>query len=154
MIIDNINNAHFYYGLGPRMQEALKYLEETDLSSLPPGMHEIKGKEIYAIVQDGSPRRLEDAVWEAHNRYSDVQFIASGQERMGYANMETMKSMEITDEYDEEKDIIKFRGEGDFFLAEAGTFVIFMPQDAHMPSIALADPAQERVRKVVVKVLA
>ena len=41
-------------------------------------------------------------------------------------------------------------GEGDRVTAAAGTFVVFFPHDAHMPGLALGEPAP--VRKVVVKV--
>ena len=49
------------------------------------------------------------------------------------------------------KDFIKLEGEGEFLRLDAGTFVILAPQDAHMPGMAVDEPAP--VKKVVVKVL-
>ena len=150
MVIDNLKNAPHYRCLGPGIAAALRFIAGADAAQLELGRHDIRGDEVYALVQEYETKLQDTAVWEAHRKYIDVQYIASGVERMGYANLDTMKGMEITSEYDPAKDVVKFRGQGDFFLAEAGTFAIFWPQDAHMPSIAVSQPA--KVRKVVVKV--
>ncbi|MDO8682479.1 MAG: YhcH/YjgK/YiaL family protein, partial [Armatimonadota bacterium] len=143
-------NASLYYGLGSKIEAALKYLQNTDFSALEPGRYDIQGTEIYALVQDYETKPMGTSVWEAHRKYIDVQYIANGAERMGCANIEDMKGFKITSEYNEAKDVMKFEGEGDFFLAKAGTFAIFMPHDEHMPCMAVSDP--QPVRKVVVKV--
>jgi YhcH/YjgK/YiaL family protein len=69
---------------------------------------------------------------------------------MGYANLETMAGYRIVSEYDAAKDVVKFEGRGDFVTAGPGTFVVFTPEDAHMPCVAVN--GSELVRKVVVKV--
>jgi len=43
-------------------------------------------------------------------------------------------------EYDEVKDFQALQAEGDFITVRPGMFVIFAPQDAHMPNIAGAEP--------------
>jgi YhcH/YjgK/YiaL family protein len=152
LVIDNIRNAGLYYGLGRGIEAALRFLENTDLERAAIGRQDIRGDDCYALIQEYETKPCEDGVWEAHRKYTDVQFIVSGEELMGYANLDTMSGMKITAEYEEPKDVLKFEGEGDFLRCGAGTFVIFTPHDAHMPTIAVADPL--RVRKVVVKVLA
>jgi YhcH/YjgK/YiaL family protein len=54
--------------------------------------------------------------------------------------------------YDEAKDFLSLQGEGkgDFFIVREGTFVILLPQDGHMPGIAVSTP--QPVKKCVVKV--
>jgi YhcH/YjgK/YiaL family protein len=42
------------------------------------------------------------------------------------------------------------QGDGDYVTVGAGSFVIFFPEDAHMPCMAAGEPA--KVKKVVVKV--
>ena len=152
MIIDSIKNASLYYALGDRIAAALKYIEGADLPSLPKGRHEIQGDEVYALVQDYLTKPKDAALWEAHRKYIDIQFVVSGTERMGYTSLETMTAVHPAPEYNEVKDVVKFDGEGSFFIAEPGTFAIFAPQDAHMPGINVS--GSEPVRKVVVKVLA
>lgn len=150
MVIDNIKNARLYYGMGKEIEAALRYIERADLRGIEIGRHDIHGDACYALVQEYETKSPGD--WEAHREYTDVQFIVSGEELMGYANLDTMNGMNITSEYDETKDVMKFKGDGDFLRCGEGTFAIFTPRDAHMPQIANGDP--QMVRKVVVKLLA
>jgi YhcH/YjgK/YiaL family protein len=53
-------------------------------------------------------------------------------------------------EYNEEKDRYIPQGEGSFVRLLAGMFGVYMPEDAHMPNMAVGQPAP--VKKVVVKV--
>ncbi len=147
MIIDNISNASQYYSLGPRIKLALEYLQRFDAESVPPGRYEISGDEVFALVQDYATKPREAKRWEAHRDYIDVQFVASGSELMGYADRSALGPAE----YDSVKDIEFPDGEGGEFLrVPAGTFVIFTPDDAHIPGVSIDGP--EEVRKVVVKV--
>lgn len=149
MIIDKIENACFYYGLGDRIERGLKYLEKTDLSEVENGKYEIEGENLFFSVQDYQSKPLVEAKFEAHKKYIDIQFIIKGQERLGYGNIEDFSPV---GGYDEEKDIVFLKGEGDFALGKEGYFLIFTPQDAHMPSVCIDEP--QYVKKAVVKVLA
>jgi len=146
MIADDIRNASLYACSSPGIAAALNYLAATDFSSVEPGRYEIGGG-CYCIVQDYETAPREQKRYEAHRKYVDVQFIASGQELIGYANTWTLRAVE---DYDEAGDVAWFEGEGGFVMARAGTFVILFPDDAHMPGVAMAEPVA--VRKVVAKV--
>jgi YhcH/YjgK/YiaL family protein len=148
MILDTLNNAAGYFGLGERLARGLAYLRETDLRALAPGQYEIEGSDLFAIVQDYATKPLAQGRWEAHRRYIDIQYVVEGVERFGFASTERLK---IVSE-EEAKDVVWFEGEGDFFALREGMFAILKPQDAHMPGIAVCEPAP--VRKVVVKVRA
>ena len=146
MIIDSIDNAKSYLGISQKIATALKYLSETDFSQLELGRHEI-GDGSFCVIQDYMTAPRNQKRWEAHRRYIDVQFVASGVEHMGWAQIDTLQ---IIENYNEQNDIEWFDGKGDFVTARTGTFVIVFPHDAHMPGVALEQP--ELVRKVVVKV--
>jgi YhcH/YjgK/YiaL family protein len=146
MIFDTLENALRYTGLGSGLPAALKYLLETDLASLPLGRTDLDGKRLYVLVQEFTTKPLEQGKWEAHRRYIDVQYVASGQERMGFANLCTMQ----LGEYHPEKDFQALNGTGNQVDVFAGAFVIFFPEDAHMPGLCVDQP--EPVRKVVLKV--
>lgn len=148
MIFDILKNASLYYGLGERMKAGLQWLENADPNALEPGRYDILGDDCYALVMTYDTKLPEQASWEAHRRYIDIQYIASGAERMGYANLAALAT---TVPYDESKDAELLKGVGDFVTAGAGTFVVFQPEDAHMPSVAVDSPAP--VKKAVVKVL-
>ena len=147
MIIDRIENTSMYSGLAPRLAVALAYLRDTDFSCVEPGRYDIDGDEIYALVQAYTTKDVSKGLWEAHRRYIDVQYVAGGNERMGYANL---GDLTVSREYEDKDDFLLLQGEGDFLTMPAGTFIILGPQDAHMPQIAVGKPCE--VTKVVVKV--
>ena len=50
MIIDQLQNAEQYYGLGTGIEAALRYLHETDFKNVVPERYSIDGDQVYAIV--------------------------------------------------------------------------------------------------------
>lgn len=148
MIADNIKNAHFYYNIEENYRIALEFLKNNDLITMPEGKYSIKNDEIYAIVQQYTTKIEAEGKLEAHRKYTDIQYIVSGEEKLGYSNIDNFIP---TTDYDEEKDIIFGKGETSFIKAKAGDFLIFTPQDAHMPCICIDEPTF--VKKVVIKIL-
>ncbi len=149
MIIDRLKNAALYKNHDEKIGKALAYLASQDFTKIAPGRYAIEDDAIYAMVQRYETKPQEVKVWEAHRRYIDVQYVASGVESMGYAHLDTL---EETQAYSEETDFCLLAGSGDYVTASAGMFVIFFPEDAH-------NPCQQHLRssqvvKVVVKVLA
>jgi YhcH/YjgK/YiaL family protein len=147
MVFDQLENAAQYVSLHPRLAKAFDYLRGTDLAQLSIGRHDIVGDEVFALVQEYRTRADAEGFWESHRRYIDVQYVASGAERMGYANIGKLKARQA---YDVDKDLLIYDGQGDFFVVTAGMFTIFKPQDAHMPCLSPGEPTT--VRKVVIKV--
>jgi len=148
MIIDNINNSHKYYGLGDKIKKALIFLKENDFSAMKNGNYEIDGSDIYAVINRYETKPIEQDLWEAHRKYIDVQFIASGFEKIGYSPMEKLT---VSKEYNEEKDISWLSGNGDFLTVKENMFAVFYPGDGHMPG--RTESASNKVLKVVVKVI-
>jgi YhcH/YjgK/YiaL family protein len=148
MILDELRNAPLYRSISPRMAQALDFLQKTDFARLEPGRRAVQGEEVFALVLALETKPKGAAIWEAHRRYIDVQYVFEGAERMGRADVRALKP---SGEYDAEKDLLKLKGRGDFFTVPAGTFVIFWPHDAHLPDVALKAP--QPVKKAVVKVL-
>lgn len=148
MIVDRLDNAALYFGLGERITSALRYLKDNDCTKLPVGKIPIRGEQIFALVQDNTTKPRDQGVWEAHRKYIDVQFVAAGVEEMGYANISTLT---VKTPYEEKVDYVLFEGTGSFVTVPAGSFTIFFPGDGHIPGSAV-DGKPAAVRKVVVKV--
>jgi len=149
MILDQINNAELYYGLGARIEAGLRFLKTADLAHLPPGKNEIRGKELFAMVSEYETKApTPGSKWEAHRRYIDVQYVVEGLEAIGY---QCVANMEIVAPYDEASDALFLRGSGSRLVLGRGNFAIFWPQDAHQPCLSAHGP--QAVRKIVVKVL-
>lgn len=147
MIIDKLKNASLYYGVNERIAKALKYLENTDLSEFQNGRYDIDGDNIFVLVQDYNTKPLSEGKFEAHKKYIDIQYIIKGKEKLGYVYVHKLNP---STDYDEVKDIMFFEGEGDFITADEGAFVIFYPEDAHMPGIE--SKTSDYVKKAVVKI--
>ena len=148
MIIDTLDNAARYSGLGDGIASALRYLTDNDCTKLAAGKIPIRGDQVFVLVQDNTTKPREQGVWEAHRMYVDVQFVASGIEEIGYANIETLTKKKP---YNDEHDYELFEGSGSFVTVTAGSFAIFFPEDGHMPGCAV-DGKPAPVRKIVVKI--
>lgn len=143
MIIDRIENAALYGGLGERIALALASVR----TKREPGRYELDGDKVVVLVQQYQTKPMSEGKWEAHRKHIDVQYVAAGVEKIGWANINRLK---VTEPYDDAKDVAFYKGDGDFVTVPAGSFVILFPEDAHMPCTALDKPSP--VTKVVVKV--
>ncbi len=146
MIKDKLENAQIYYGLSKDLETGLKWLKNNNLKNLSDGRYEISDK-IYANIQTYETK--EDALYEAHRNYIDIQYIVKGEEKIGVTNY---SNCETATPYDKEKDIefLNNMSSEQYIPLYAGEFMLLYPQDAHKPSIRLHK--KSNVQKVVVKV--
>ena len=151
MIFDSAKNLDFYKSLGVdgRYEKAVDFLKNTDLESLAPGKYEIDGKNVFANVTEYTTVPWEEAKYEAHHNYTDIQYMISGSETMTYARID-----ELTEKvpYNEEKDVVFYDNEnpGLKVVVKAGEYMIFNPWDGHTPKAAAGEPAM--IKKVIVKI--
>ncbi len=151
MIVDNIQNYARYSYLPPRIVRAIEYIGSTDFTFVENGQYELDGKNLVSIVNRYKTKLPEQAVWESHRKYIDVQFVAGGEEQFGYAPLS--KAPPVKTPYSDEKDVIFYEPGTEIFSAPAGTFMIFYPEDVHAPALAIGNPPKPaEVVKVVVKV--
>lgn len=130
--------------LNARVIEGLVYLNSVDFTKIEDGRHEIN-ENMYVNVQTYQTK--DDALFEAHRDYIDIQYVIEGEEKIGVTPYSQCTEA-IT--YDKEKDIEFLNGHGEFYPLHKGEYMILYPQDAHKPSISLNN--QSTVRKAVVKV--
>lgn len=146
MIIDTLENAGKYTSLHPRFAQAFEYLKSIDLNTIEPGKFEIDGKDLHASVSAKEGVKTEDAKFEAHNSYIDIQVCISGKEAMGWKPR--AKCVDPKGEFNAEKDVIFYNDQPDmYFTLNDGQFVIFYPEDVHAPMIG-----EGVIKKLVVKV--
>jgi len=148
MIADTLKNKYLYESISPRIKTALEYIAATDFSVMNTGKYELDGANLFVLVQeyDSVPRK--QGIWECHQKYIDIQYIAEGIEQIGVNNID---KMQVTTEYNPEKDIAFLSGDGDYVTFSKGSYGIFFPEDAHQPRIA-PDDVPAKVKKVVVKI--
>ncbi len=151
MIFDSAKNLDFYRTLGVegRYAKAVDFLQNNDLENLAPGKYEIDGKDVYANVTEYTTIPWEDAKYESHHNYTDIQYVITGSETMTYAPVEELKEKVP---YNEEKDVVFYDNEnpGLKVVVKAGEYMIFNPWDGHKPKAAAGEPAP--IKKVIVKI--
>lgn len=148
MILDNIENYKKYEDLNKNFQKAFEFLKREDLGTLEVGKYEIHGKNVFAMVQEYETKDLENAKYEAHRKYIDIQYLIEGSENMGY---ESLDKLQVSSLYSEENDFMLLTGEPRLILFKEREFFILFPEDAHMPGIFQKE--KSKVKKVVVKVI-
>jgi len=146
MIIDSLQNAATYLTLHPRFQRAFEFIQSPEFLTLPAGKYELEGKQLYVGIDEYTTKAEGKGKWESHRKYIDIQLLIQGSERIYISPLEKMQQ----GEYDSAKDFLPLFGQGEFLTLTPGQFMIFFPQDAHMPSMAIDTPAP--VKKAVVKV--
>ncbi len=130
----------------PKIQKAIEYLKNTNFNNLPDGKINIDN-EIWANLQTYYTK--EDALFEAHRKYIDIQFMLAGQEKISVCDYKNCTT-EIA--YDEDKDIEFLTANSwDDIEMKTGDFLILYPENAHKPSISINNEVHH-VRKLVIKV--
>lgn len=149
MILDQLENWSLYFKRESRIGRAFHFLTREFDPDSPEGRIDIEGDGIFALPQSYQTRPTEQARFEAHRQYIDIQLVLSGAEGMGWAFAGDLK---ISEEYDRDRDVLFFESPGNFTRLEVfpRSFALFYPSDAHAPGLAL--PGWEKVKKVVVKI--
>ena len=147
MIYDRLDQIERYKGLQPRLYKALELLRDTDFSKIPDGTYEVEGRDLFYFVQSYDNKPDNDTP-EAHRKYADIQFLISGQEKMGVGALEDMTDLA---EARPEGDIWFYHGPMDYVSLVPGKFGLVFPCDAHAPGISFTG-VPEHVRKAVFKV--
>lgn len=148
----SINKRDFanYYHKNPRhWQQAFQFLKSANLNELPIGKQELEGEHLFVSVAEYYGKQKPDALYEAHKKYIDIQYIIEGEEIIG---LTTLDKVTIKEAYNEEKDITFYDFEGGEYLkATPKNFFLFFPEDVHRPSITAGDSIL--IKKIVVKIL-
>jgi YhcH/YjgK/YiaL family protein len=147
MIFDSINNLKLYTGLGSDFKAVCDFVAGKDFEKMAAARYDFVNG-IYYTVQNYKTRSESEALFETHRKYIDLQYMVKGRERHYVTHVSALKP---NGEYNEERDMDFYDGEGDSLVLKTGFFVIYFPDDGHKPNISLAkDP--ENIIKVVFKI--
>ena len=131
MIKDSLINAEKYYNLSEGIKKALCYIKEQNLSALADGKYLIDGEKFYININTYTTK--DSADWELHKKYIDIQYIISGEEKIGLCSRK-YSSDKIP--YVPERDIEFLDGAGgDYITMETGDFMIILPDEIHKPGV-------------------
>ena len=104
---------------------------------------------MFVNIMSYDSRPLEQCRFESHQKYVDLQYTIRGTEGIEYADI---NGLETDGLYCSDSDLQFYRPPKitSTLAIEGNTFVIFFPNDAHRPQIALGKPAP--LKKLVVKI--
>jgi biofilm protein TabA len=151
MVVTDLDHMAEQVAMTPAMKKALAWLKKNQGKDLPDSRLEIDGDNVYVMIQRYNtiaatdPQRL-----EAHKKYIDVQFVAAGEEVIGWALAYRLTE---TVAYDAAKDVWLGTMPARDVTAtrlSPGQAAILWPTDAHAPRLAAGSPAF--VKKFVIKV--
>ena len=121
--------------------------DSKKLNELAPGKYPIDGENAYASITLGPPKKLEDAKWESHRKYIDLQYVISGKIQLGLA---PLSIAQVIVPYDAGRDGANYTAEGKYFEATPKNFFLFFPNDVHRPDIKV--DGYDIIKKLVIKI--
>ena len=149
---ETVNPIDFYeqYSKNKEQWNAMfKWLEETDLLTIPAGKHPIEGTTLVVSVEDSQNGPLEKRGTESHRQKIDFQYAVKGIERFGIIDHETS-----TPNCEYRPDVIHYDYNVDkarFYDSTPDKFFLFFPEDWHIAKIA-NDTDDQNIRVIVVKI--
>ncbi|WP_332705661.1 N-acetylneuraminate anomerase [Plesiomonas shigelloides] len=149
MIFGHIQQPHTYAYLPAALKQAIHYLQQTDMQSLPVGRHDIEGDLLYVNVMAFDTQPAEQKQAEVHQEYIDIQYLITGAERIGFG-LENIDNP-VAKAYDADNDyylVASVRDESEVLL-EPGMFAVFFPEQPHKPGCCIGQPAA--LKKAVIK---
>jgi YhcH/YjgK/YiaL family protein len=148
MIFDHISNLADYNGVGRNIKKFTNYITPHDITAYEPGKY-IIDDDVFFTVKCYEPRRPEQAGWEAHREYIDIQYVIEGRELMGIM---PISQLQEKSPYDLTQDKITYEPSAreSVLRLGPGMFALLLPQDAHHPTII--DGEVTHNKKAVVKI--
>lgn len=150
MICDGLNVIERYRGLYKGLDALIDWLAEHDPAELPVGSNEIDGARVFANVMAAHTRQPEDAQFEAHKKYMDVQIDLEGTEAF-----KTIPGKLAWDEQAEDDFLLESADMADAIdgVLGRGRFVIFTIGEPHMPTLVAPGEEAGPVKKICFKVV-
>lgn len=131
--------------------KALNFLKTTDLENIKPGSYVIDSGNVFASISEMPAKEMKDIKWEAHKNFNDLQYIIKGKTKMGIHSSHE-KGFKVVVPYTTKSDTENYDFDGgSFYDADASSFFIFTPEDAHRPGFK-ADDYSGVVKKLIIKV--
>lgn len=146
MITDKISNIDKYIQIPCMAKDFIKNIK----SDLQTGKI-VLSNDIYVNIETYVTKSLDEAKFETHNKYADIQILAKGIENIYY----TVKSdLTTCIAYNDEKDIEFYSDDIKAYphvMLDGANFVLFLPGEAHAPQVCVNNQISE-VKKIVIKI--
>ena len=154
MIYDGLGAIGLYRGLSRGLDVLIDWLSQNDPAELPLGKTQILGDKVFANVMNATTRTFEDARFETHRTYMDVQIDLEGHECFKTTPGRTVPAGAFDVAGD--KGYCHAATDNDDLLdgsLEKGRFVVFMIGEPHMPNLVVPGAEVGPLKKICFKVV-
>lgn len=115
------------------------------LETMAPGTYTLIPGVVTATLSETKTKSKEEAKWESHRQFIDIQYTFGGKEIIG---MTDSSKATVIQEY--KPDIMFYKGDGKFYTSDPQHFFLMFPTDLHMP--VLKTEGYDVIKKLVIKV--
>lgn len=151
MIYGDLADLGRYRGMMRSLDVLIDWLSENNPAELPCGSHQILGDKVYANVMSATTRPEQDAHYETHRRYHDLQIDLEGRESFLVAEGPTVQ----VEPFDDANDFELVDAErGIAGNLDEGRFAIFVAGEPHMPTLEYPGDGAQPVKKICFKLIA
>lgn len=146
MVIDRLENFSHYIGIHSLFPFIAEFISKHSLRDFAVGRHTLIEEKVYLIIEEVQGKAKETATLESHQKMIDIQIPLEVTETFGYSPTLQLP----TSDYCLEKDITFYRTETPqtYVTCPPGMFVVFFPQDAHAPCIAIDSTFKKAIFKI------
>ena len=145
MIVDCKERFEQYSRNVPEIYEVMRFVEKVKKENIPVGKYPLENG--FVLVQEGTTRPYEEADFEVHRKYIDIQVLVSGMEYVEYADITDLNTKVA---FDEEKDLELMGGAGCKIQIKPDMFYILYPSDGHKPCCHESVPTS--YKKILAKI--
>ncbi len=118
----------------PYYIKAQEFIKNNDLTALEDGKHVLDGTNLYINVKEYDLKTPDQAVFEVHDEYYDIQVPLTAPEGFGLCPREELKQPQ--GEFNREKDVQKFTDPvTKIVTVQPGEQITFEPHEGHAPLI-------------------
>lgn len=152
MLLFPLAAADGFVSLHPRFVAGIRWLRTAPLATITAGRHDILGDDVFVIIEDGVGHDPATRRFESHREHIDLQYSISGGERMDVTPLSA--GMTVVEPFQPGGDIAFYADPARPVTALAvlpGDLAVFLPDDAHKPSLRLGATGTA-YRKAVVKI--
>lgn len=131
-----------------RLQEAVDFLKNTDLTKTPLGRSHQDGERFYCQTLEYETESIDNFEFEIHNKRLDLHYLVEGEERI---DVSPDTNFVPISEYNDERDIQYVKTPDSFnqVLLHQGDFVLIGMHEPHRTNGFINQPTH--VRKIVLK---
>lgn len=147
MIVDKIENLKLYKEIP---SSVVQFISQLNIDNIELGKY-ILSDGIYVNIEEYETKAIEDAKFESHDKYIDIQLLLFGTESIYYTSREDLS---ILNSYDTTRDITFYADNVEKYPSitlDGSNFMMIFPHEAHAPQVSINNSSQ-KVLKVVAKI--